>query len=188
MKITTLSYIQLNEACQEMSEKVMLFTGRTPDIIVGIRTGGEYIAGMMASHLDVSSLVYTKASRPGKGMRSRLTPLLKKLPSFLNDFLRITEHLILNKSKNKNRHITLDESIDINNLLKDIPTPLILVTDDAVDSGATMHGTVSLLAKLFPNGRIVTAAVTVTTKNSIIIPDIYLYNNTLVRFPWSADY
>lgn len=188
MKVITLSNIKLREACKEMSKRVMLLTGHTPDVIVGIRSGGEHIARLTSSYLGVSDIVYTKASRPGKGIRSMLMPLFKIMPSFLNDFIRVLEHLILKKSKNNNRNITFDESISIDNLLKNIANPIILVTDDAVDSGATMQGVVSILNTKFPAAKIITATVTVTTKNPIIIPDICIYNNTLVRFPWSADY
>ena len=64
----------------------------------------------------------------------------------------------------------------------------VLVVDDAVDSGATLRNVISALMDISPNNVIKTAALTVTRKSPIVMPDYYLYHDrTLMRFPWSED-
>lgn len=64
----------------------------------------------------------------------------------------------------------------------------ILIVDDAVDSGESMKKVVETVRGLNPRASVRTAAITLTTPAPAVSPDYYLYNQVLVRFPWSKDY
>lgn len=192
MQIITLSPALLDEACSRLSEETQKALEHIPDAIIGIRSGGAPIAESIAEHIGVKNVAYADASRPGSGIRALLAPLLKAIPRCVTDRLRTVESRILHHNSHDNRggrrNIAFSISGEITMHIAATAVPLLLVVDDAVDSGATLHGVVTGLANMFPHARIVTASITVTTPDPVIMPDICLYRDTLVRFPWSADY
>lgn len=67
--------------------------------------------------------------------------------------------------------------------------PLVLLIDDAIDTGATIHQARQQLLRQFPDITLRVAVITVTTRHPICDADFCLYHNrTLCRFPWSNDY
>jgi len=67
--------------------------------------------------------------------------------------------------------------------------PSVLLVDDAIDTGATIHQARLQLLEQFPNIILRVAVITVTTPHPICDADFFLYHNrTLCRFPWSNDY
>lgn len=173
--------------CCELAERIGETVG-LPDVIIGIRTGGEYVASAVASRFPRSEVGRVMSRRPSTGGKSRLGlgRLLRYLPVVLLDMLRIVEARLLARSGNPERHVDLDIPDEIFKLMKN-PDTKVVVVDDAVDSGYTMRAVVEALTPVVA-GRIYTAAVTVTTDNPVFVPDVVLYdNNTLVRFPWSMD-
>jgi hypoxanthine phosphoribosyltransferase len=68
------------------------------------------------------------------------------------------------------------------------PQSRILVTDDAIDSGATLATVLRLVRAVCPSGTEVRSAViTQTMEQPITTPDYVLFHDTLCRFPWSFD-
>jgi hypothetical protein len=67
--------------------------------------------------------------------------------------------------------------------------PLVLLIDDAIDTGATIQQARLQLLEQFPGITLRVAVITVTTPHPICDADFCLYHNrTLCRFPWSNDY
>ena len=64
----------------------------------------------------------------------------------------------------------------------------ILIIDDAVDSGKTLFVINQYIKSLDSKIKVKNAAITITQKSPLILPNYYLYKNTLIRFPWSYDY
>lgn len=117
-------------------------------------------------------------------MKQQLGKVLKFLPLFLLDRLRILESRLLNGGKSDCKcDVKLPEKLTE---LRDVN---ILVVDDAVDSGVTLRNTLESIESHIPDVKICSAAVTVTTASPIMKPDYYVYDNlTLIRFPWSIDW
>lgn len=187
MRVVTLSPPQLEQACASLAGKATTLLGNSPDAVIGIRSGGVAIAQSLARLTGARHLAYATASRPGSNRRKRLSPLLRLLPQRLNDGLRTLESRLLRRRHSVGRNIALDPSPFLDSLPADA-RPTLLVVDDAVDSGATLSGVVELLRSRLPNAAIFTAAIAVTTPTPLLSPDISLYADTLVRFPWSSDY
>ena len=66
---------------------------------------------------------------------------------------------------------------------------MILVIDDAIDSGDTLSAIASTLRHRNPEATVCIAVMTETTADPCIRANYALYRNrTLIRFPWSNDY
>lgn len=114
--------------------------------------------------------------------------ILRILPYPLLDWMRMAESVLLS-SANKEATPRLWTPTDSDRLPSRSMVERILVVDDAIDSGATLAGVVAGLKKEYPGADIKTAVMTVTTTNPMIFPDWTLFaGDTLLRFPWSADF
>ena len=188
MQVITLSPPLLDRACESMSEMVMDMLASAPDIVVGIQSGGAPIAESIAARIGIANIAYASATRPGSTVRSLMAPLLKRLPRGVNNVLRSAESRLLRHTPGGDRKVAFSISGEMVAMIATAKAPVLLVVDDAVDSGKTLSEVVTRLKSMYPHARVVTAAVAVTTPDPVFRPDISLYADTLVRFPWSADY
>jgi hypoxanthine phosphoribosyltransferase len=188
MQVITLSSAALNKACESLSQIIIDNLACAPDAVIGIRNGGAVVADMLAKHLGVDVVAYADASRPGKKSRSFVAPMLKSIPTAIADLLRRVESFALRFSPGKQRNIAFNSTDGIKSLLSKDKHSNLLIVDDAVDSGITLNGVVAHIATLYPDANILTATITVTTPNPVEMPDFSLFRNTLIRFPWSADF
>ncbi len=183
-KVITFGFEDVDDACLALGAKLE-HTGFIPDVIVGIKRGGAYIASEMAKLFPDAMLFEVELNRRrGTKMKQQLGKVLKFLPLFLLDRLRILESRLLNGGKSDCKcDVKLPEKLTE---LRDVN---ILVVDDAVDSGVTLRNTLESIESHIPDVKICSAAVTVTTASPIMKPDYYVYDNlTLIRFPWSIDW
>jgi hypoxanthine phosphoribosyltransferase len=173
-------------ACHRLEQSVRA-DAYTPELIVGIRTGGSYVASEMFNeipHLEIT------LQRPSTHQKQRLGgKLLRHLPYPVTDRLRVAEawwlgrkHPIQSGTTQEAEHVTLPEYPALPLVRR------ILVVDDAVDSGRTLLAVVRALQKQCPQAEIRSAVLTVTTEQPQICPEYKLYEHkTLIRFPWSLD-
>lgn len=191
MIILTLNTTEFSEVCHELATKCKE-TVAHPDLIVGIRNGGFFVAESMSRDfpgvpLEGVILQRKSTKRKGKWMKT----IVGKLPKFVNNFLRLFEHSIIADIHRKFGYRPIIRRLavpdDIIRRMEDKKDGTILVVDDAVDTGATMAGVVESLQNVFPDARIVTAVITITVTHPIFIPDFYMFNKVLIRFPWSID-
>lgn len=93
MRVKTLSQKDFTAHCRRLEERAAVFA---PDLIVTIATGGDYVgAGMFASVPHVS----VRLQRPSTAKkRSPLMSIVRRLPRFMRDWLRIAEALWLSRS------------------------------------------------------------------------------------------
>jgi hypoxanthine phosphoribosyltransferase len=168
-----------------------------PQIVIGVRTGGYHIAELMQAGFEPGvRLLDVTCRRPGthkKSQSSLFQRTLKLLPRFINDRLRIVEHRMLLQ-----RHATVQQSertipdselAAIAVALDGLDAARILVVDDAVDSGSTLLTVTKKIGAIASaHATIRTAAVTLTTRTSLIEPDYVIYRDVLCRFPWSFDF
>ncbi len=168
------------------------------DLIVGIRTGGAHVADAVCRHTPPLAGVprhdvrLQRASTPGRTEATK--GWLRHLPTPLLNLMRMAESLWDGRRVPDEGDVAraagrLEMSQGCRDLLSASPHSSILVIDDAVDSGVTLAATVAALRDACPEARIVTAVLTVTRRDSLIVPDVALHRDrTLIRFPWSNDY
>lgn len=193
MKVKTLVGNEFDNACKELSN--MIKKDYCPDLIIGVLTGGGFIGRQVYDYLKKqSSIEYTeiKIQRSGtqKKSRSVVKKLMKMLPYFILDRLRIIESDILEykaKKNNPKREGSISLNEDVVSLLRDGNKNVLLV-DDAIDTGATLKLLKDYLITNYPKIDVRVAVITVTMREPMIKADYCIYNNrTLVRFPWSND-
>ncbi|MCM1355723.1 MAG: hypothetical protein NC212_04870 [Staphylococcus sp.] len=182
MKVITLNEKQFASACRELAAMAAERLPE-PEMIVGIKTGGEYVAREIHTFFPASMLALVELRRPSTAAKSPLQGVLSRLPVRVLDWLRIAEARVLALRPARRR-----PKIEISSDLRRQLPRHILVVDDAVDSGTTMDAIVSALRRARPDVEVRTAVITVTTSSPAISPDYALYRDkTLIRFPWSMD-
>lgn len=192
MKVITLYPQEFKKACQQLADKVS--DSFTPDLVIGVLTGGSYVAKQVMQGLNCS-LKYdeVKVQRTGTKKKNKgfLRAVLQSLPIFLLNYLRMLESVFLEfKSKYKTpvRNGTIALSEETKAFLSSTAQLKVLLVDDAIDTGATLSLIKEYLEDNYPGIVVKTAVITITMKNVMINADYYLFNNrTLIRFPWSND-
>lgn len=182
MKVITLEQSDFESTSAQLGR---LASPANPDLIIGIRRGGAYVAQVIRPQFPDASYIEIESARNGTYYKNNLHNILKSLPIWFLDFARIMEAKILSLKKRREREFHIStESIRV---IKD--SRRILIVDDAVDSGATLSAVVNAVKDINKASQLMTAAIVVTTKKPIIYPDFVLYKrDTLIRFPWSNDY
>ncbi len=166
-----------------------------PALLIGIRTGGLVVAESMAQaaayRIPVMALT---CRRPGTRLKSRipgLKAILTAMPEPWLNALRQAEHRLLTARRRTTRAPVVDrsEADAIGTRLASMPAQTrVLITDDAVDSGATLAAVIATLRELCPpRTELRSAVITVTLDDPIIQPDYALWRGVLCRFPWSYD-
>ena len=189
MNVITLNKEIFFNKCTELVSK----TNFRPDIIVGVLNGGGYIVNEIKKKdgFEKVQFEFIKLQRSNWLKRNLVFKfILKLLPNYINDKLRVIESEKARKSIDTLNLYELSScklNFQFNSASKE-EVKNILIIDDAIDTGKTMFIVKSNLNKLFPNAQIKNAVISWTIESSIIKPDYYLFKNVLVRFPWSKDY
>lgn len=180
-------------ACAELQR--LVDARYSPTMLIGIRTGGYTVALAMqdsvARSLPVAPLTCRRATTRAKAGAPGLAAVLTRLPVPVLDQLRRFEHRLLTGRKRPPGERTLDpaEEAALHAQLASLPAgSRVVAVDDAVDSGATLAKVMAFARAAAPSGVTVhSAAITVTTEEPMLRPDIVLYQGVLCRFPWSFD-
>lgn len=184
MKVITINHTALKKECDDLARKIML-SGFIPDMVLGIKSGGMHVAELLGKHFKNNNCVisFCQVSRKSPKKNNKLIHrFLTYLPTPLLDFLRIIEAKTLFKFKTRDKYLSckLPKALD--------SCKNIIVVDDAVDSGATLHYVIDQIKKINNKCSIKTAVLTVTQKEPKIKPDFFNYSEgVLLRFPWSSD-
>ncbi|MCM1449738.1 MAG: haloacid dehalogenase-like hydrolase [Clostridiales bacterium] len=181
MKVVTVDHTMLSCLCARLENAARDYN---PDVILSIASGGTYVGNLMFAslpHVEVSLHRESTAMKQRSGMG---ISIMKRMPLWVCDAMRVVESVILSLKKRRPRDFVL--SPQLVSLLSRYHR--ILVVDDAVDSGVTLKAVTDSLSRL-PDPPIVrTAVITVTTRNPLISPDYRLMTGVLLRFPWSLDF
>jgi hypoxanthine phosphoribosyltransferase len=174
----------------------MVHRDRAPDLVVGIPTGGAYVAEAMTKAVETDMTVLDlTCRRPSSKLKkgSPLKKMLTRLPRPVVDQLRVIEHAVLTR---KPARPLVEGYQFLTDELERIAAwfaaaerpPSVLVVDDAIDSGATLLQVTDVLRTMAPHGTTIrSAVVTVTTDRPLIRPDYTMFHRQLCRFPWSLD-
>lgn len=187
MRVISLDNVGFEAECGRLAAIVASRFG-SPDVIVGVKSGGKYVADRVALAFPGATVTYVVSRRPStSGKKKVIVGWLKHLPTVVLDWMRIVESMLLRHSGSSERHVEVEASEKQLNQWGDLKIK-VLVVDDAVDSGHTLARVTERLRSMLPLSDIRSAVITVTTDNPAVSPDYVLYDNkTLVRFPWSLD-
>ena len=184
MRVITLHDKELLLCCERLAKQIC-DSHFSPDLILGVKTGGEEIARIVNRVLGENKckLEFCHPVRESTDNKKKyLKKYLKRLPVSILNILRILEakFFFVKKSRKKFKRIELPNDIG--------DSKKILIIDDAVDSGASLFHIMHAIRVINPFADIKTAVITLTNRHAIIKPDFMIFNNnTLVRFPWSED-
>jgi len=193
--ILSFDHRSFDRACAELMQQV-LKDGR-PDVLIGIKTGGFYVADAMAdSATRPIPVLPVTCRRPSTGYKNRLgvvKKIIARLPRPVVDRLRVVEHAVLTRKPRS----AVQENFEFDPyetqaleawLVQAGPSPHVVIVDDAVDSGATLSRVLTLVTdRAPPQARIRSAVITVTTQSPLVDPHYTLHRQQLCRFPWSLD-
>lgn len=174
-------------ACAELAGQASSFN---PDLIVGIATGGVYVAEEMQPHLGNIPVAIIKLQRPGTAVKEKLgaRAILKFLPERVTNVLRRIE--VWFREKHLQRGIAAPQGVPrpAENWDESVTAASrIIVVDDTIDSGRTIAAVIDYIAETNAAAEVQTAVIASTWQNPPLTPDHCLYDRTLVRFPWSMD-
>lgn len=196
MKIVKMNWFDIETGISNLLDQFMKTKNSTDKfLVVGIANGGIKLADILEQQIKKNSIksdkIYIRSQRPNKNIKKGilLKAIIKLLPIYINDLLRKLEHSILSlKRKNQQRTCELID-IDVHKLRELLNEyNNVLVIDDAVDSGASMMAILDYLKNINSNISITTFSLTTTMLDPILSPDYSLYENVLVKGPWSIDY
>ena len=194
-KVRTLTPPMLADASEQLLKQVKQ-AGYSPDLVVGIASGGSLVVDEMVRSDPALRRADVSLYRPTTKLKRRtrtLGALVRRLPLPFRDRLRVLEDSILalaprrrrrSAADGAGREVVVDLGIEIG------PASTILLVDDAVDSGGTLARASALVSKSVPGATIVTATLVDTRPNEDrdISVDFCWESGLLVRFPWSLDY
>jgi hypothetical protein len=161
-----------------------------PDLVIGVMTGGAEVVATMIEHGGSwHACGYISASRPSSTVKkARFAGMISHLPRKINNLLRGMEHLVRLSSFRKKRVVSarnIELSIELLDLIN--MANRICVVDDAIDSGSSLLQISNAIYKIKPEAVIYTAVIVQTFPQPVLIPDITLFQDVLVRFPWAID-
>ena len=192
--VVTFDRAAFDEACAALMRLVA--QDGMPDALIGIRTGGLYVAESMAKAtgftVPVMSLTCRRPSTAAKSKFGMVRKIAAALPRPVADRLRTIEHAVLARKRGRSRPeghgFDQGEIAILEDWLREAgPGPSIVVVDDAVDTGATLSLVLDAVSQRAPGGLIRSAVITVTTPKPWATPRYTLYSRQLCRFPWSLD-
>lgn len=189
MKVITAIGNEFDVLCENLSEKVLM--SFSPDVIIGVATGGKFVAEQLGKHIDAPLLIIKRQRNSTKSKsKFKASTILPLLPMSLNNILRILE-IKFNEYKFRKSGRILSVG-NVAHISGDIQLlngwKRILIVDDAVDSGGTFIDCINFIKPYLSTDAIIkTAAVNITFKEPAFIPDYYLYKDCLLRYPWASD-
>ncbi len=195
-RVISLDQDDFDAACAELMRVTQ--SGCHPDIIIGIRTGGYYVAESMSKadggRLPLLPITCRRPSTKYKPFSAAARKLVAGLPRPILDQLRLVEHRLLTRkpaAPSKPYHFDQAELAALKAWFRQWPSDRparVLVVDDSVDTGTTMlHVMDALRRHAGIPITIATAAITLTTAHPLVTPDYVLLRQQLCRFPWSLD-
>lgn len=186
-KVLTLTGADFDLACRRLADSVA-DSGFYPDVIIGIKTGGDVVGRKVARRFPQARYTAISASRGATASRNGGGRILAHLPYFVTDLLRIAESWVraMTDTGAGERHIVMEFDPDCREVMNKNGCK-VLIIDDAIDSGATIRQARGILLGEFPRCTCKSAVMTVTTSNPVELPEFRLFNNKLIRFPWSTD-
>lgn len=176
-----IDYSNIDEYCDQLYKKVILEYNY--DLVIFLAKG-SYIIGKTMAEKNNCEFIEIFATRSGSKIKKLLKPFLKLIPQKIAKKLREKE---LNSNVHEyksDRAINYDKNIwtHFKNKKK------ILIVDDSVDTGYSILYTYEAVKNYFDNADIKVASINTFTKSkSVVNVDYCLYEDCLIKGPWSSD-
>jgi len=192
MRVINFNFSEFEDYLQSIVDDM---TGAAQSILIlGVKEGGIPIAKMVYqtmvnfNHINVdyseilcqrpTTIVKKKNPQREKWVKS----IFRFTPEIVLNQIRVAEHhFISSKKRNTRRTVQTENIINMNRY------DLVLIVDDAVDTGYSMAEIINYVKRHHHKPVIKTLSAVVTKKNPVIMPDYSLYRDVLIRFPWSLD-
>ncbi|MFE8072068.1 phosphoribosyltransferase family protein [Marinobacteraceae bacterium S3BR75-40.1] len=191
MKLMDLSGTDdFKEACGNLWQQVRSDYGC--DLVVSIAQGGVYVSEAMMLPGSITQ-EYVRCQRPSTFWKGFLQPLIKLIPGRIKDALRKLEASFRarkhRKRKQDDPHRSEKRQVLYGHSFEEAvrKASTILIVDDAIDTGTTAVAVKRQIHNINRMAKIRIAVLTTTMDNPLISPDYVLYEQTLIRFPWSSD-
>jgi hypoxanthine phosphoribosyltransferase len=180
MKQCTLSLEDVKKDCIELS-KLIDKSGFKPECIVYIKSGGYLVGKYISEYFNVP---YNglRISRQGNELKKHLKIILKIIPKYIKNILRVMELKSGYHKKHNERLVTeVDESL--------VNGTNILLVDDSIDTGNTIISAIKFLHNNYGENLNVKVAALNKFKLSeeVANTDFYLYEDSIIIYPWSKD-
>lgn len=195
LKVKNVLGTDFDLCCEELGKQIKN-QGFSPNLIIGVLTGGGYVGHNLYNYFrkDNPHLLYkeTKLQRGSTKLKSKsnIKIILKQLPYTILNIIRILEVEILElKAKfiTPSRYGTLKLDSETIKFLKE-GNKNVLIVDDCIDTGMTLKIIKDYISKEFnESNNIKLAVITTAHRHPIITADFSLYNRVLIRFPWAYD-
>ena len=190
MRVLTLNNVTYIQHVDRLANEIKAEGLTSGDVaVVGVLNSGAIVARDLVKALGWKDAPYFEVElhrATTKAKDAAGLSFLRHLPLWLLNAMRIIEARMLRYAKRKK-----GGSVDIPPELSEIAksdSKVILIVDDAIDSGQTIHSICEAIRAFNPNVRIKIAAITTTTTDPALNADFCLYNDqTLIRFPWARD-
>ncbi|MBO9483087.1 hypothetical protein [Salinisphaera sp. G21_0] len=171
--------------CKNISAKVL---------VIGIASGGLPLMEGLSHFLNskgvntISQEIIcrrptTKLKKNNPITSKLFHSILKILPTFILNYLRVIEHNILSKR----RVSDIAREIVFNGKMPREQFDAIIVIDDAIDSGYSFKSVFNYITENVKTKNLFTAAFVITQNKPVFEPDFYYIKDVLIRFPWSSD-
>ncbi len=185
MKVVTLNDRDFNTACGVLEKLVS--RDFVPDLVVGIASGGEFVASLLFEDVAHSSVSMHRPSTADKEDASIIFRVLRRSPRFVSDALRIAEACVLRVTSLWRRPQPAVLTPAAREAVE--KAGKVLVVDDAIDSGTTMRSVLEAIGNVPGDREVRTAVITQTTRRPRVKPDYAMFREgVLIRFPWSKDF
>ncbi|MGZ9809539.1 phosphoribosyltransferase family protein [Pseudoroseicyclus sp. H15] len=199
MDVLTLTPAQLADQTGRLARRVRE-SGFLPELVVGIRTGGEHVARLALEDFPEARLAIVRRQRESTRLKTGMSvgTVLKPMPYMVTDRLRIAEHRMRERrvrargrggraARGGRDAVRVESGATL--AAREYSERRILVVDDAVDTGQTMADVMDHLGRLFPRAEIRSFSISRTMEHPLVEPDYAATGyGTLVRFFWSEDY
>jgi len=179
VNVKDIDLLKLKDLSYDLAKKVN-GSGFHPQHILYIERAGLFIAHEVASYFSCPlSGIY--ANRTGTNIKSKIKFILRYLPRYITHLFRQIELGSNMHVLKRGRNVYMEEKLPSKDLK-------VLLVDDAVDTGFSLNAVLeSLEIHGYAKGQMKTAALTTTQKNPISRPDVSLFEQTTLAFPWSYD-
>jgi uncharacterized protein len=192
LKVHMLNKSDFSSVCSRLARKIEVDI--KPDLVIGIPKGGAVICRQMFLSGFFKNVCYGEVSyqrvttKYKKEMKIRW--LLKRLPIQVNNLLRILESTVreIKHESFRGRYSNGQPICEMKTEELIRKSSTIVVIDDAVDSGETILKVSNMISEINATAMVKTAVITKTFKNPLLHPDITIFCDVLVRYPWSEDY
>ena len=185
MRVVTLNDRDFHTACSVLEKLVS--RDYTPDLVLGIASGGEFVASLLFEDVPHSSVSMHRPSTADKEDASIIFRVLRRSPRFVSDALRMAEACVLRVTslwRRPQRAVLTPSAREAVERARRV-----LVVDDAVDSGGTMRSVLDAVCAVPGERDVRTAVITQTTARPKVKADYAMFRDgVLIRFPWSKDF